>query len=278
VIVLLLALGPGANRRAQIIAGSFVVLAVVLFAIPAWGRGTVYLKIGPSWIVPGHHDLWGESRFSVIPVMLLASAVAILLAPTGSSIQRQRVMQRTGIPVFALWFLIVMAVSFPQTTLRGEDPAWISRVDRVVSSECSNRPGAKIVTVPNLVFPAPPLIPKPPADGFYPLVVRCANLGSIPPSIATAPPPRRVVQPPPTVQPPSPQPPATHVYVVQAGDTLWALAARYLGNPVRYQELFALNRGISQVDGYTLVDPNLIYPGMKLLFPADATGIPPTAP
>jgi nucleoid-associated protein YgaU len=71
---------------------------------------------------------------------------------------------------------------------------------------------------------------------------------------------------------------ATHVYVVQPGDTLWALAARYLGNPLRYQELFALNRGISQIDGFTLVDPNLIYPGMKLLLPADATGLPPPAP
>ena len=77
--------------------------------------------------------------------------------------------------------------------------------------------------------------------------------------------------------PPSAQPIASHVYVVQPGDTLWALAAQHLGNPLRYQELFALNRGISQADGLTLVDPNLIYPGMKLLFPADATGLPPAA-
>ena len=90
------------------------------------------------------------------------------------------------------------------------------------------------------------------------------------PALPTPPPPR------PIVPPPTPAP-ATHVYVVQPGDTLWALAARYLGNPLRYQELFDLNRGISQVDGYTLVDPNLIYPGMKLLFPADATGLPPPA-
>ena len=96
--------------------------------------------------------------------------------------------------------------------------------------------------------------------------------------VAAAPAPRRVVQPPPTAQPPSTQPPATHVYVVQPGDTLWALAARYLGDPLRYQQLFALNRGISQVDGFTLVDPNLIYPGMKLVFPADAIGLPPPAP
>ena len=94
-----------------------------------------------------------------------------------------------------------------------------------------------------------------------------------PPARPTVPPPSPVVPPPMTTQPP-----ATHVYVVQPSDTLWALAARYLGNPLRYQQLFALNRGISQVDGYTLVDPNLIYPGMKLLFPADAIGIPPPAP
>ena len=34
-----------------------------------------------------------------------------------------------------------------------------------------------------------------------------------------------------------------------------------LGNPLRYQEVFTLNRGISQADGHTLVDPNVIYPG-----------------
>ena len=66
-IVLLLALSTGADRRAQIIAGSFVLLAVVLFAIPAWGRGTVYLFIGPSSIVSGHHDLWGEYAFQRRP-------------------------------------------------------------------------------------------------------------------------------------------------------------------------------------------------------------------
>ena len=111
---------------------------------------------------------------------------------------------------------------------------------------------------------------------ILPVEVRVENATT--PALPTVPPPRRVVQPPPTAQPPSTQPPATHVYVVQPGDTLWALAARYLGNPLRYQQLFALNRGISQVDGFTLVDPNLIYPGMKLVFPADAVGLPPPAP
>jgi putative peptide zinc metalloprotease protein len=96
-----------------------------------------------------------------------------------------------------------------------------------------------------------------------------SSVRSTPPPLPTPAPPSPVVQP-----PPSAQPAATHVYVVQPGDTLWDLAARYLGNPLRYQELFATNKGLSQADGHTLVDPNLIYPGMKLQFPADATGIP----
>jgi putative peptide zinc metalloprotease protein len=87
-------------------------------------------------------------------------------------------------------------------------------------------------------------------------------------------PPGAAVQPPPTMQSPPPvQPATTYVYVVQPGDTLWSLAGRYLGDPLRYQELFELNQGVSQADGHTLVDPDLIYPGMKLQFPADATGI-----
>jgi putative peptide zinc metalloprotease protein len=92
--------------------------------------------------------------------------------------------------------------------------------------------------------------------------------GTLPPA-TVAPPPSSAAQP-----VPSAGTVAADVYVVQPGDTLWGLAARYLGNPLLYQELFALNRGIAESDGHTLVDPNLIYPGMKLQFPADATGLP----
>jgi putative peptide zinc metalloprotease protein len=111
--------------------------------------------------------------------------------------------------------------------------------------------------------------PRPPAVA--------ATSGPTSPSITHSTPPISgpVAPPSPVVQPPlAVEPVATHVYVVQPGDTLWDLAAQHLGNPLRYQELFVLNRGISQADGHTLIDPNLIYPGMKLQFPADATGIP----
>jgi LysM repeat protein len=111
--------------------------------------------------------------------------------------------------------------------------------------------------------------PRTPAVAVSRGPISSSSIYSTPPPAHTVAPPSPVVQPTPLVQPV-----ASPVYVVQPGDTLWDLAAQHLGNPLRYQELFALNRGVPQADGHTLVDPNLIYPGMKLQFPADATGIP----
>jgi hypothetical protein len=170
VLVLFVVLGIGASRRAQVMASGFVLLAILMFAVPAWGRDTNFLGL-----VEGHPDRLVESRFSVVPVMLLASAIAILLSPVGSSSrQRRRAMQRIGIPAFMAWFIIVMVVSFSQTTIRGSDPSWTGRVDKVLASDCSGRPGSTIVTVPNLIAPGPPY-PKV-YDGYYPLVARCSNL------------------------------------------------------------------------------------------------------
>jgi nucleoid-associated protein YgaU len=44
-------------------------------------------------------------------------------------------------------------------------------------------------------------------------------------------------------------------YIVQAGDTLWAIAKRFLGDGSRYREL-ARRNGIS--------NPDLIYPGQVI--------------
>ncbi|HEY7044613.1 MAG TPA: LysM peptidoglycan-binding domain-containing protein [Nocardioidaceae bacterium] len=63
------------------------------------------------------------------------------------------------------------------------------------------------------------------------------------------------------------QPPAGRHY-----DTLWGIAERYLGDGLRYKEIAALNRGVTQPDGTTLRDPDLIYPGWILKLPADAEG------
>jgi hypothetical protein len=55
-------------------------------------------------------------------------------------------------------------------------------------------------------------------------------------------------------------------------DSLWDIAQRTLGDPLRYKEIFALNKDRVQGDGRKLVDANLIYPGWELRLPGDASG------
>lgn len=70
---------------------------------------------------------------------------------------------------------------------------------------------------------------------------------------------------------------ATKYYVVEPPhgrryDSLWDIAERTLKDPLRYKEIFALNKDRVQADGGSLVDANLIRPGWHLLLPADASG------
>jgi DNA-binding SARP family transcriptional activator len=64
-------------------------------------------------------------------------------------------------------------------------------------------------------------------------------------------------------------------YVVQRGDTLWAIAEQQLGDPLRWSQIYQLNEGRSQPDGTALTDPHWIDPGWTLLLPAGPTGAPP---
>jgi LysM repeat protein/DNA-binding SARP family transcriptional activator len=60
-------------------------------------------------------------------------------------------------------------------------------------------------------------------------------------------------------------------YTVEAGDTLSEIAARVLGDPERWPELFELNRDVATLDdGRTLVRPELIWPGLRLRLPSEA--------
>ena len=62
---------------------------------------------------------------------------------------------------------------------------------------------------------------------------------------------------------------AAPIYQVQRRDTLWALAERYLGDPLRYPEIARLNP-------IPIGPDNEIYPGTVLVLPPDAAGLPPT--
>lgn len=64
--------------------------------------------------------------------------------------------------------------------------------------------------------------------------------------------------------PPPPPPvkkPVYRQYRVVSGDTLWHIAQRFLGNGVRWPEVYNLNKGV--IGG----NPNLIYPGQLYNIP-----------
>lgn len=73
----------------------------------------------------------------------------------------------------------------------------------------------------------------------------------------------------------SPEPDATTTSLpeieVRRGDNPWDLATSHLGDPLRWRELFELNRGRPQPDGSAWTVPDVIEPGWRLRLPANAT-------
>ena len=60
---------------------------------------------------------------------------------------------------------------------------------------------------------------------------------------------------------PVPQPAPSGVYTVRNGDSLWSIAARNLGNGLRWNEIYQLNAG-------NITSPNLLYIGQQIKLPA----------
>ncbi|MEM6513773.1 MAG: peptidoglycan-binding protein LysM [Pseudomonadota bacterium] len=62
--------------------------------------------------------------------------------------------------------------------------------------------------------------------------------------------------------PPEPEQPASQdmFYVIESGDTLGAISAKFYGNTAHYMRIFEANREI-------IDNPNLIYPGQKIRIP-----------
>ncbi|MFC5952164.1 LysM peptidoglycan-binding domain-containing protein [Pseudonocardia lutea] len=67
---------------------------------------------------------------------------------------------------------------------------------------------------------------------------------------------------------PAPAEPA-HLYVVKERDTLWDIASRELGDPLRWREILDLNRGRTQPDGNRLTDAARLIPGWRLTLPTE---------
>jgi nucleoid-associated protein YgaU len=54
---------------------------------------------------------------------------------------------------------------------------------------------------------------------------------------------------------------------VARGDSLWAIASRSLKDPMRWREIWRLNRGHIMTNGRRFTNPNLILPGWRLQLP-----------
>ncbi len=63
-------------------------------------------------------------------------------------------------------------------------------------------------------------------------------------------------------------------YVVQRHDTLWGIAQRELGDPLRWKEIYELNQGRAEPGGRTLDNPHWIYPDWVLRIPGSPSSEP----
>ncbi len=131
-----------------------------------------------------------------------------------------------------------------------------------MSASLATSGGGRAATVPMLTTavsaaPAPDLAPSQPStDDHVPLVlVHSSETVTVP------------------IGPGDGQPGALPVVVVAAGDSPWLLAERHLGSGVRWRELWDLNRGVPQPDGRAWITEDLIRPGWRFTFPADAVGV-----
>lgn len=66
--------------------------------------------------------------------------------------------------------------------------------------------------------------------------------------------------------------PVTSICLVRRRDTLLVIAERHLGDPLRWPEIYELNKGKVQPDGGSLTDPEHVVAGWLLDLPSDASG------
>ncbi len=105
VLALVIALLPRSGRPAQVLALAFVGYAVAMFVVPVWGRGTFVLGL-----TEGGSSANASARLAVVPVILLAGALALLIGPKG--VRRRKWVEHIVLPVFVAQVALLTIVNF----------------------------------------------------------------------------------------------------------------------------------------------------------------------
>jgi len=140
VVAVFAVLFPGAGRRAQALAGAFLLYALVAFSFADLGRGTHLMGLRELSPRSG-----GSERYSVIPVFLMASAAAVLTDPRGEGGRRR--VARIAAPLLVAQIVLVTLISFPTPTIRSEGPDWRASIANTYARGCHHAPSPRLVHV-----------------------------------------------------------------------------------------------------------------------------------
>ncbi len=138
ICLILAVLWIGNERRRQILALVFVACSVISFVVPVRERQFYNVAFGQPYSSVG-------LRYSVIPVMLLASAIALLVAPPGRWATRK--VARVGRPLFVLLVVVLIVTGFSVQNLRSQSPDWSASVSRAFNTYCKQASPNKLVLV-----------------------------------------------------------------------------------------------------------------------------------
>jgi hypothetical protein len=134
-----------APRASLTLALVFLVEAVVFFVVPVWGRGTQSLGLASQVLdAPA-------TRFSVVPVFLLASAFALLVAADPT--RPPRLVERVGRPLFVAQVVITIVLCFPVVNQRSRGGTWTRQVARAYQTQCVGEPPDHEATVKPSLYP-----------------------------------------------------------------------------------------------------------------------------
>jgi DNA-binding SARP family transcriptional activator/nucleoid-associated protein YgaU len=221
------------SRRLLRGAGAAIVLLIVSIGVPA------ALVTWGRW--PIHGVPTGEQLRDLPTTLVSDTAVFAILT----------------VAAWCLWALFMVSVVIEaKAELTGRDPiAWLA--PPAIRRPASVLVAAVLMTVSAVGHSqranAAPL-PAPQERSALP-----AQIEAPPSQVASAP----------TV-PTQPAAEALREIEVRRGDNPWDLATTHLGDPMRWRELWDLNRGIPQPGGMAWTVPDLIEPGWRLRLPADA--------